>query len=89
MPPLFTEPGCNMHKPAEICTTPSRPTAHPTTAYRTTPLQGPVGPAKGGFYHDGRFQTLGRPWWTTTTAASAWASARASSATSSQYLKSL
>ena len=30
----------------------------PTGKYRTTPLGGLFTKAKGGYYHDGRFQTL-------------------------------
>ena len=31
----------------------------PTHMYRTTPLRGLWARAKGGFYHDGRYRTLG------------------------------
>ena len=58
VPPLFTEPGWNMHTPPRSASTTSRPTALPDERYRTTPLEGPVDPQKGGFYHDGRFATL-------------------------------
>lgn len=58
VPPLFTEPGHNLHAPAEICTDSFQADRSPTHAYRTTPLAGLWSHAKGGFYHDGRFATL-------------------------------
>ena len=59
MPPLFTEPGHNLHTPAEIGIDASRPIARRRSMYRTTPLPACGRTQKGGFYHDGRFATLG------------------------------
>ena len=58
VPPLFTEPGENLHRPAEICTDSFQADRSPTGMYRTTPLKGLFAHAKGGFWHDGRFPTL-------------------------------
>jgi mono/diheme cytochrome c family protein len=58
VPPLFTEPGQNLHRPAEICTDSFQADRSPTGMYRTTPLKGLFAHAKGGFWHDGRFPTL-------------------------------
>jgi hypothetical protein len=58
VPPLFTEPGQNLHRPAEICTDPFQSDRSPTEMYRTTPLKGLFAHAKGGFWHDGRFPNL-------------------------------
>jgi hypothetical protein len=58
VPPLFTEPGQNLHMPAEICTDAFQADRSPTGMYRTTPLKGLFAHAKGGFWHDGRFPTL-------------------------------
>jgi hypothetical protein len=58
VPPLFTEPGQNLHRPAEICTDAFQANRSPTGMYRTTPLKGLFAHAKGGFWHDGRFPTL-------------------------------
>jgi cytochrome c peroxidase len=57
--PLFTEPGWNLHLPKEICTDAFQARRAPTNRYRTTPLAGLWTHQKGGFYHDGRFPTLG------------------------------
>jgi hypothetical protein len=57
--PTYSEPGDNLHKPAEICTDAFQAERSPTGMYRTTPLRGLLAHAKGGFYHDGRFPTLG------------------------------
>ena len=59
VPPSFTEPGFDMHSPAEICTDAFQADRGPDGMYRTTPLKGLFAHAKGGFYHDGRFPTLG------------------------------
>jgi cytochrome c peroxidase len=59
VPPTFTEPGFNMHKPSEICTDSFQADRSPDGMYRTTPLRGAWSHAKGGFYHDGRFQSFG------------------------------
>jgi hypothetical protein len=58
VPPLFTEPGENLHQPAEICTDAFQANRSPTGMYRTTPLKGLFAHAKGGFWHDGRFPDL-------------------------------
>jgi hypothetical protein len=58
VPPLYTEPGWNMHTPAEIGIDSFQADRSPDRRYRTTPLQGMVAKSKGGFYHDGRFPTL-------------------------------
>jgi hypothetical protein len=58
VPTLFTEPGQNLHRPAEICTDSFQADRSPTGMYRTTPLKGLFAHAKGGFWHDGRFPTL-------------------------------
>src|SRR3954470_14848897 len=59
MPPTFTEPGYNMHTPQEICTDSFQADRSPTGMYRTTPLKGLWTHSKGGYYHDGRYKTLG------------------------------
>ena len=59
VPPLFTEPGNNLHSPAEIGVDSFQADRSPTHAYRTAPLRGLWTHQKGGFYHDGRFATLG------------------------------
>src|SRR5215510_6586990 len=59
VPPLFTEPGHNLHAPAEIGVDSFQADRSPTHAYRTAPLAGLWTHQKGGFYHDGRFATLG------------------------------
>lgn len=58
VPPLFTEPGWNMHTPAEIGIDDFQANRAPDRHYRTSPLQGLWTHMKGGFYHDGRFATL-------------------------------
>jgi cytochrome c2 len=58
VPPLFTEPGWNMHKPSEIGVDDFQANRAPDKAYRTSPLKGLWTHTKGGFYHDGRFATL-------------------------------
>jgi len=59
VPPSFTEPGFDMHRPSEICTDAFQADRGPDGMYRTTPLKGLFAHAKGGFYHDGRYRTLG------------------------------
>jgi len=59
MRPVFSDAGWNLHTPAEICTDAFQSSRSPTFRYRTTPLRGLFARAKGGFYHDGRFATLG------------------------------
>jgi mono/diheme cytochrome c family protein len=58
VPPLFTEPGWNMHTPAEIGIDDFQAKRSPDERYRTSPLKGLWTHTKGGFYHDGRFGTL-------------------------------
>jgi cytochrome c peroxidase len=60
VPPLFTEPGWNMHKAKDIGIDEFQAERSPDERYRTTPLGG-LGSRvqqQGGFYHDGRFATL-------------------------------
>jgi cytochrome c peroxidase len=59
VPPLFVEPGWSMHTGAEIGIDEFQARRSPDERYRTTPLRGLFVRAKGGFYHDGRFKTLG------------------------------
>lgn len=58
VPPLFTEPGWNMHTPDEIGIDDFQANRAPDKRYRTSPLKGLFTHTKGGFYHDGRFATL-------------------------------
>jgi hypothetical protein len=58
VPPLFTEPGWNLHAPAEIGIDSFQADRSPDGRYRTAPLRGLWTHQKGGFYHDGRFATL-------------------------------
>jgi hypothetical protein len=58
VPPLFTEPGWNMHTPEEIGIDSFQADRSPDRMYRTTPLKGLWTHMEGGFYHDGRFSTL-------------------------------
>jgi hypothetical protein len=58
VPPLYTEPGWNMHTAAEIGIDDFQAMRSPDERYRTTPLKGLWTHQKGGFYHDGRFATL-------------------------------
>ncbi|HEY1545997.1 MAG TPA: hypothetical protein VGG01_26640, partial [Xanthobacteraceae bacterium] len=58
VPPLFTEPGNNLHTPAEVGVDAFQADRSPTHMYRTAPLAGLWTHQKGGFYHDGRFATL-------------------------------
>jgi hypothetical protein len=58
VPPLFTEPGHNLHSPAEMGIDAFQADRSPTRMYRTAPLAGLWTHQKGGFYHDGRFATL-------------------------------
>jgi hypothetical protein len=58
VPPIFTEPGWNMHTPAEVGIDDFQAKRSPDERYRTTPLKGLWTHQKGGFYHDGRFATL-------------------------------
>ena len=58
VPPLFTEPGWNMHSASEIGIDDFQSSRSPDGMYRTTPLAGLFTRQKGGFYHDGRFADL-------------------------------
>ena len=58
VPPLFTEPGWNMHRGEEIGIDNMQADRSPDGHYRTAPLKGLWSHQKGGFYHDGRFATL-------------------------------
>jgi hypothetical protein len=58
VPPLFTEPGWNTHKPEEICVDDFQANRSPEKTYVTQGLRGLWAHAKGGFYHDGRFATM-------------------------------
>jgi mono/diheme cytochrome c family protein len=59
VPPLFTEPGWNLHTPAEVGVDEFQAKRSPgEQGYRTAPLRGLFAHSKGGFYHDGRFATL-------------------------------
>jgi hypothetical protein len=58
VPPIFTEPGWNMHKASEIGIDDFQAKRSPDEAYRTAPLKGLWTHQKGGFYHDGRFPSL-------------------------------
>jgi hypothetical protein len=58
VPPLFTEPGNNLHAPGEMGVDAFQADRSPTRMYRTAPLAGLWTHQKGGFYHDGRFATL-------------------------------
>ena len=58
VPPLFTEPGWNMHTAAEIGIDDFQASRSPDGRYRTAPLRGLWTHTTGGFYHDGRFPTL-------------------------------
>ena len=61
VPPLFTEPGWNLHKAEDIGIDAIQADRSPDRAYRTTPLRALWETRKihrGGFYHDGRFATL-------------------------------
>lgn len=58
VPPIFTEPGWNMHKADEIGIDDFQAKRSPDEMYRTTPLRGLWSHQKGGFYHDGRYANL-------------------------------
>jgi hypothetical protein len=59
VPPLYTEPGWNLHTAEEIGIDDFQSNRAPDRRYRTAPLKGLWTHQKGGFYHDGRFATLG------------------------------
>jgi cytochrome c peroxidase len=58
VPPLYTEPGWNMHTPEEIGIDAFQAQRSPDERYRTAPLKGLWTHTKGGFYHDGRYASL-------------------------------
>jgi hypothetical protein len=58
VPPLYTEPGWNLHTGEELCIDDFQSDRAPDRRYRTSPLNGLWAHQKGGFYHDGRFATL-------------------------------
>jgi len=58
VPPLFTEPGWNLHTAEEIGIDDFQALRAPDKRYRTSPLKGLFSHATGGFYHDGRFPNL-------------------------------
>jgi len=58
VPPLYTEPGNNLHAPSEIGVDSFQADRSPTHMYRTAPLAGLWSRQSRGYYHDGRFPTL-------------------------------
>jgi hypothetical protein len=58
VPPLFSEPGWNMHTPTQVCVDDFQAKRSPDEHYRTSPLKGLWTHQRGGFFHDGRFATL-------------------------------
>jgi len=58
VPPLFVEPGWNMHTPEEIGIDAFQANRSPDGRYRTAPLKGIWTHMEGGFFHDGRFAIL-------------------------------
>jgi hypothetical protein len=58
VPPIYTEPGQNLHTGQQIGIDNFEANRSPTHMYRTAPLAGLWTHIKGGFYHDGRFKTL-------------------------------
>jgi len=61
VPPIFTEPGWNLHTAEEIGIDDFQAMRSPDERYRTAPLRALWDTDKihkGGFYHDGRFATL-------------------------------
>lgn len=59
VPPIYTEPGWNMHTADEIGIDGFQPERGPDDRYRTAPLRGLWTRDDRGYYHDGRFATLG------------------------------
>jgi len=57
--PTGSEPGWNLHEPGDIGIDDFQANRSPDQRYRTTPLRGLWTHEKGGFFHDGRFATLG------------------------------
>ncbi len=56
--PLWSDPGWNLHTPAEICIDSFQANRAPDHRYRTSPIGDLFTHTKGGFYHDGRFPAL-------------------------------
>jgi hypothetical protein len=56
--PVWTEPGWNLHTPAEVCVDSFQADRAPDQRYRTSPIGAIFTHTKGGFFHDGRFPTL-------------------------------
>jgi cytochrome c peroxidase len=56
---IGTDVGYNAHKPSEICIDSFAADRGPDGTYVTAPLQALFTRSKRGFYHDGRFKTLG------------------------------
>src|SRR5437588_5185776 len=56
--PLWTEPGCNLHQPGEVCIDSFQADRGPDMRYRTSPIGALSTHFTGGFYHDGRFADL-------------------------------
>jgi hypothetical protein len=71
VPPIFAEPGWNLHLPEEIGIDSFQADRSPDRRYRTSPLKGLWTHSKGGFYHDGRFASCLMSL-TTTTASCRW-----------------
>ena len=61
IPPLFTEPGWNLHKADEIGIDDFQARRSPDEHYRTAPLRGLFTHTRGGFYHDGECIEHGEP----------------------------
>jgi hypothetical protein len=57
--PLWTDAGWNLHTPNEVCVDSFQADRAPDHRYRTSPIGDIFTHTKGGFYHDGRFPTLG------------------------------
>ncbi len=58
VPPLYSEPGHNLHAPSEIGIDAFQADRSPTHMYRAAPLAGLWTHQKGGFFHGGRFAAL-------------------------------
>jgi hypothetical protein len=56
--PVWTEPGWNLHAPADVCIDTFQADRAPDRRYRTSPIGAIFTHTKGGFFHDGRFATL-------------------------------
>jgi hypothetical protein len=56
--PVWSDPGWNLHMPAEVCVDAFQADRAPDHRYRTSPIGAIFTHTKGGFFHDGRFATL-------------------------------